>query len=80
MTENSQQILRRLLQEHELWGMAEVCEELGTTTGNLGKWPSLPKPVMRVRATRLWLADDIREFRKAREERDAAQVQTSGVL
>lgn len=66
MTSASQQI-RQLLLEHELWGVAEVCEALGTTTGNLSRWRGLPEPLMRVKATRLWLADDIREFIESRE-------------
>jgi len=60
----SQQTDRQL---PELWGVAEVCEELGTTTGNLDRWRGLPEPITRVKATRLWLADDIRAYREARE-------------
>lgn len=77
MTPTSQQMLRDLLLKHELWGVAEVCEALGTTTGNLGRWRGLPQPVMRVRATRLWLAEDIREYRDARDarERERGQAQ-----
>ena len=67
MRSNSQQTLRDLLREHGLWGVAEVCEELGTTTSNLDRWRNLPEPVIRVRATRLWLPDDIRAYRDARD-------------
>lgn len=74
MTDTSQQILRQLLEEHELWGVAEVCEALGTTSSNLDRWPKIPEPVQRVRATRLWLADDIRAYRASREEREQAPV------
>jgi prophage antirepressor-like protein len=80
MTETSQQTLRRLLKDNELWGVAEVCEALGTTTGNLGRWPNLPEPVMRVRATRLWLADDIRQYQAQRVERDEARMGEKDVV
>jgi hypothetical protein len=75
MIPTSQQMLRDLLLEHELWGVAEVCEALGTTTGNLDRWRNLPQPVMRVRATRLWLADDIRDYRDARDTRERERDQ-----
>jgi hypothetical protein len=74
MPETSQQTLRNLLIEHGLWGVAEVCEELGTTTSNLDRWRNLPEPVMRVRATRLWLPDDIRRYKEARDLRDRDPV------
>ena len=70
---------RQLLAEYELWGVAEVCEALGTTAGNLGRWPNLPEPVMRVRATRLWFADDIREYRRVREAKDQERALAGGV-
>jgi hypothetical protein len=70
MTITSRQTLRTLLADNPLWGVAEVCEALGTTTGNLPRWRNLPEPVMRVAATRLWLADDIRDYMEARVLRE----------
>ena len=43
----------------ELMGFAEVCETLGVRTGNLQFISDLPRPVASVRATQLWLADEI---------------------
>jgi hypothetical protein len=74
MPDTSQQTLKALIREHGLWGVAEVCEALGTTTSNLDRWRNLPEPVIRVRATRLWLPDDIRRYRDAREARVGDQV------
>ena len=77
MITNSQQMLRDLLREHGLWGVSEVCEALGTTTSNLDRWRNLPEPVYigetdegRVRATRLWLPEEIRAYRDARLARE----------
>jgi len=76
MSTETQQTARELLEEIELWGVAEVCEELGTTTGNLARWSNVPQPIMRVRATRLWIADDIRAYKLEREERDKTREPT----
>jgi len=46
----------------ELMGTAEVAEALGVKTSNLQFIPDLPEPVQRLRATRIWRAQDIREF------------------
>ena len=74
MTTRSRQMLLDLLADDRLWGTAEVCEALGTTTGNLARWRGLPEPVMRVKATRLWFANDIREYLADREARMAKAV------
>jgi hypothetical protein len=49
----------------ELWGATEVAECLGIARNNLysAHPPSgMPKPVAKIRAGLIWLADDIREF------------------
>lgn len=43
---------------------AEVCDALGVRVQNLQFVQNLPKPVQKVRATRLWLAEEILEFRE----------------
>ena len=53
----------------ELMGFAEVCETLGVRTGNLQFISDLPRPVASVRATQLWLADEILEFNSLYQER-----------
>jgi hypothetical protein len=46
----------------ELMGTAEVAEALGVSASNLQFIQDLPEPVQTLRATRIWLAQDIREF------------------
>lgn len=57
----------------ELWGVAEVASFLGTTSANLDKRAGLPEPVTRVRATRLWQADEIKAYARQRR-REAAKI------
>ena len=57
----------------ELWGRTETAEALGCSTANLDRQVGVPEPIAEVKATRLWLADEIREFvierDRQREER-----------
>jgi hypothetical protein len=53
----------------ELMGATEVAEELGVQMSNLGQQRDLPKPVARLARGDIWLASDIREFRRDRAER-----------
>jgi hypothetical protein len=57
----------------ELFGAIEVCDALGVSTGNLQYVRDLPPAVAQVRATRLWLADDIRPFAKVYKARRTAR-------
>jgi hypothetical protein len=55
----------------ELWGTAEVAEELGVAVSNLGKVVGLPEPAVvlasgRSRPTRIWLASEIKAFARRR--------------
>lgn len=54
--------LKTLRRMPELMGAAEVSEALGVRVCNLTFVEDLPLPVSRLRATRLWLASDIRAF------------------
>jgi hypothetical protein len=57
----------------ELFGRWECAQALGCSTANLDRQRGVPEPIAEVKATRLWLADEIREFvverDKQREER-----------
>lgn len=55
----------------ELMGAAEVAEAVGIDVSNIDRTRGLPESVGRLRATRLWLAADINEFVKKREQREA---------
>lgn len=46
----------------EIMGTAETAEALGVTVQNLRFVSDLPEPIARIRASRIWLAADIREF------------------
>lgn len=50
----------------ELMGAYEACQELGVASGNLRKVAGLPEPVAQVKATALWLAEDIRALARKR--------------
>lgn len=43
-------------------GAAEAAEVIGVAVPNLSALVGMPEPVAYLRATRVWLADDIREF------------------
>jgi hypothetical protein len=55
----------------ELYGTAELAEALGCTIQNIDRQVGVPEPVMKVKATRLWLADDIKEFVDERDRQRA---------
>jgi len=46
----------------ELMGAAEVAGTLGVSVHNLNAVVGLPKAVAQLRATRVWIADDVRAF------------------
>jgi hypothetical protein len=49
-------------QTPRMYGASEVAEALGVHVQNLGFISGLPSPVQKVRATRLWRADEIDVF------------------
>jgi predicted DNA-binding transcriptional regulator AlpA len=54
----------------DLVGVAEVAEMLGTSRTQAGRWtrrPDFPEPIARLRATPVWLADDVKEWAKQRK-------------
>jgi hypothetical protein len=51
-----------VIQVREVWGSAEVARELGVAVTNLKCVAGLPEPFQKIRASRLWWADDIRPF------------------
>ncbi len=56
---------REMLELPELWGASEVAEYLGIAWQNLYKRPGLPAPAYpNLNRGRLWLASDIREYRR----------------
>jgi predicted DNA-binding transcriptional regulator AlpA len=66
----------------ELMGVSEVAECLGIKPPNLygnNAPKGLPEPVRHVRATKLWLADDIREFKAHREAERGAREEEAEV-
>ena len=58
----------------ERMGAWEVAECLGVERTNLQFIKDLPEPVEEVRATRLWLAEEIREFAKVYNLRRQARA------
>ena len=63
MSDDARQ-LKRLLSRMDdpLWGVVETAECLGVHHQNLRNLRGLPEPVVKVRATRLWIAEEVREF------------------
>jgi hypothetical protein len=59
-------------------GAWEVAECLGVHRTNLQFIRDLPEPVQELRATRLWLADDIRQFAKVYESRRQERLARTG--
>jgi len=54
-------------QRLNLAGLAEVAEILETSRAQAGRWtsrPDFPRPVARLRATPVWLASDVRRWRR----------------
>ena len=70
--------LRELIEAHPLWGAIEVAGAVGVTVSNLDDVAGLPEPVQRVRASRLWIADEVQEFavgyNRRRTERAAKRL------
>lgn len=60
---------RRRTQVPQLMGVAEVGDALGVRVQNLQFIKDLPQPVAKVRATRLWLAEEIWAFAEVYNER-----------
>jgi hypothetical protein len=58
----------------ELFGVAEVAEALNVTPSNLQYVKDLPEPVQRLRCSKIWLADEIREFAAVYRARRAARL------
>lgn len=46
----------------QLFGASEVAEAIGVSQTNLQFIKDLPEPVQKIRASRLWLADEILVF------------------
>ena len=55
----------------ELFGRKETADALGCSTANLDRQVGVPEPIAEVSSTRLWLADEIREFAAERDKRKA---------
>jgi hypothetical protein len=56
----------------EIWGYAEVVAYLEVSqqrATRLMNRPDFPLPVVELAATRVWLADDVREWQRRRRER-----------
>jgi hypothetical protein len=58
----------------DLMGVAEVAIALHIPTSNIDNVAGLPEPRKRVRAGRLWLADEIRPFAKEYLKRRRAKL------
>lgn len=53
----------------ELMGAAEVADHLGIKRQNVNRQAGLPAPVQQLRATRVWIADEIRAYALERDRR-----------
>lgn len=56
----------------EIWGYAEVVEFLGVSQPRanvLINRHDFPRPVAELAATRVWIADEVREWQRRRRER-----------
>jgi hypothetical protein len=62
----------------ELMGAAEAAEEIGTAVQNLGSLLGMPEPVAQLRATRVWLADEVRAFAVEYQTRPKVQLHRKG--
>jgi predicted DNA-binding transcriptional regulator AlpA len=54
----------------DLVGLAEVAEMLGSSRTQAKRWtrrPDFPEPLARLRATPVWLADDVKAWAKQRK-------------
>ena len=63
--------LKWLLGRYGLMGNAEAAGELEVSQSNLLTISGLPEPVVKVKATRLWIGEEIREFAVQRKRRAA---------
>ena len=52
----------------ELMGAAEVANELGIDVSNVGRIQGMPEPKAQLRATKVWSAEEIRDFARRRGE------------
>lgn len=50
-------------------GATEVADYLGIATSNIDAQVGMPKPVQVLACGRIWLAEDIRIFKRARDRR-----------
>lgn len=53
----------------KLMGATEVADYLGIATSNIDAQVGMPKPVQVLACGRIWLAEDIRIFKRARDRR-----------
>lgn len=53
----------------KLMGSKEAADYLGISSSNLDRQVGLPKPHQTLACGRIWLAEDIRLFRKRRRKR-----------
>jgi hypothetical protein len=60
--------------EPKLMGAKEVAEELRTQVGNIRTIVGLPEPYDVIAASKLWRADEIREFAKQRRARKRTEA------
>jgi hypothetical protein len=60
---------KRRTRARELMGAAEVARELGINVSNVGRIAGIPEPLQQLAATRVWDAEEIREFSRERARR-----------
>jgi hypothetical protein len=59
-----------MIEEEGLMGSAEAAERIGIPVQNLNTLVGAPKPVVRLRATRVWLASEIEAFAEEYQSRE----------
>jgi hypothetical protein len=62
----------------ELMGASEAAETIGVYVQNLTTLAGMPEPVATLRATRIWLADEVREFAADYQSRSRVQSHRKG--
>jgi hypothetical protein len=65
------QEFKQLLDRFGVMGNAEAAETLGTWQSNLDQIANLPEPFVRVKATRLWVGQEIRDHAVIMDEKRA---------
>lgn len=75
-SQGARQARRR--QVPELMGAAEAATEIGIPVQNLGTTLGMPEPVARLKATRIWLADEVRAFALEYQTRPKVQLNRKG--